>query len=857
VNSKIAFTDILSLLRNKAKKTPLKIAIVGRDFKEISFKDLNEQVAAFATRLLSHSKQKNKLIPLRTAIVLPNGPDMSKTLLASCVTGAAVPLNPAYTEFEFSEYFRQAKVTSLVTLKGFAPACERAANQNGLPIINLEELSDQIFDKNHKKLNLPKPSDTALILLTSGSTGRPKLVPLTHRNVCTSARDVSVSLNLSSNDRCLSMWELFHIGGLVDMLLAPLHSGRSIIATSGFSSMAFFSYSEEFSPTWFQGVPTTFFELVRYADLNSIRKIVPQQRFVRSVAAPLSIEMARHITDLFDAPVITTFGMTEAGPLITSTSLTPSNNPAGSLGKSCGTKIATVDSKWNFLGLGEEGEIIVRGENVFSGYENDPIANENIFHKDWFRTGDIGYLDQQNNLFLTGRVKEQINRGGEKINPREVDEALMAHPIIESAASYSIPHKTLGEDIAAAVVLLPGSIQNENEIRNFLEYRLAKFKIPQSIMFLDMLPTNAVGKIDRKKLAKIDIPKRAPSLEKLSNTEKIIANIWEKELGLKCIDPDIDFIKLGGDSLSAVRMILSIEKEFKIIIPSKYIQNISTVRNIAILVNKCQNEFWRKRNSKLKESDTQIAREMFTYIALGEIPIIDHGSLFKVANQDGTQTPLIWIFNSPEKEMAAMKKEMSLEQPIYGGFSGQGLVKKDTSTFEALIDLYVNEISSRFNSGSLRIGGNCHGGQLAFRIAQRLIEDGRQVQKLILLEFSDPGLYNLNSNMLLLFGRQSKLKAYKPIHWGESDWLGHFNNQPIVGWVNGFHGGLFRSENVELTCLALENFLKDRKINIQTLETREGQSTLRLHHRYILFYIYRKLYRFKAHLSDIFYRKNN
>ena len=254
------------------------------------------------------------------------------------------------------------------------------------------------FDKSYKKLNLPKPNDTALILLTSGSTGRPKLVPLTHRNVCISARDVSVSLDLSSNDRCLSMWELFHIGGLVDMLLAPLHSGGSIIATAGFSSMDFFSYSEEFSPTWFQGVPTTFFELVRYANLNSIRKIAPQQRFVRSVAAPLSIEMAGHITDLFDAPVITTFGMTEAGPLITSTSLTPSNNPAGSVGKSCGTEIATVDSKWNFLGLGEEGEIIVRGENVFSGYENDPIANENIFHKDWFRTGDIGYLDQQYNL---------------------------------------------------------------------------------------------------------------------------------------------------------------------------------------------------------------------------------------------------------------------------------------------------------------------------------------------------------------------------------------------------------------------------------------------------------------------------
>lgn len=856
MNTKIAFPDILSLLRAKATEIPRKAAIVGRDFKEISFLDLYEQVEAFATQLVAHSKQKNKSKSLRTAIVLPNGPDMSKILLATCVSGAGIPLNPAYTEFEFSEYFRQAKVTSVVTIMGFAPACEKAAKQNGLPIINLEELSNRAFGRSHKKLDYPMPSDTALILLTSGSTDRPKLVPLTHRNICTSARDVSVSLDLSPTDRCLSMWELFHIGGLVDMLLAPLHSGGSIIATSGFSSLNFFSYTEEFSPTWFQGVPTTFFELVRYAKLNSIRKIAPQQRFTRSVAAPLSTEMATHVTDLFDAPVITTFGMTEAGPLITSTSLVPSNSPAGSLGKSCGPEMAIIDTEWRFLVPFEEGEIIVRGDNIFSGYENDAITNENIFYKDWFRTGDIGYLDQQYNLFLTGRVKEQINRGGEKINPREVDDALMAHPIIESAASYSIPHVTLGEDIAAAVVLMPGQMQNESEIRKFLENRLAKFKIPQTIIFLDTLPINAVGKIDRKKLSQINVPKVTSSLAKLNDKEKIIAKIWATVIGSNSIDPDVDFTRLGGDSLSAVRMFLSIEKEFQIIIPSKYIQNVSTVRDVAVLVHKCQNEFSQKKTSKMEGNSNQVAREMLTYIALGGIPIIEHGSLFKVANQDGRQTPLIWIFNSPENEMAAMTKQMSSEQPIYGGFSGQGLVKKDTETFEQLIELYVNEISSRFVSGSLQIGGNCHGGQLAFRIAERLMEDGRQIQKLVLLDFSDPGLCNLSTKMLLLFGRQSKLRAYKHINWGENGWSENFKNQPIVGWVNGLHGGFFRSENIELICDALESFCEGRKVDIQTLQTKEGQSTLRLHRRHMLFYIYRKLYKLKAQLRDIIYRMN-
>jgi len=258
----------------------------------------------------------------------------------------------------------------------------------------------------------------------------------------------------------------------------------------------------------------------------------------------------------------------------------------------------------------------------------------------------------------------------------------------------------------------------------------------------------------------------------------------------------------------------------------------------------------------MEENSNQVAREMLTYIALGGIPIIEHGSLFKVANQDGRQTPLIWIFNSPENEMAAMTKQMSSEQPIYGGFSGQGLVKKDTETFEQLIDLYVNEISSRFVSGSLQIGGNCHGGQLAFRIAERLMEDGRQIQKLALLDFSDPGLCNLSTKMLLLFGRQSKLRAYKHINWGENGWSENFKNQPIVGWVNGLHGGFFRSENIELICDALESFCEGRKVDIQTLQTKEGQSTLRLHRRHMLFYIYRKLYKLKAQLRDIIYRMN-
>jgi acyl carrier protein len=846
--------DILSLLRRQAAVNPDRAAIVGRLSKQIKFADLATKVELMASNLLACAEPSDTSQRLRTAIVLPNGPDMSLTLLAASISGAAVPLNPAYTEAEFSEYLLQCQASCLVAIRGFAPACERAAERHNLPIVSFEDIAAHSSGLTSKSMAVPAPSDIALILLTSGSTGRPKLVPLTQQNVCTSARDVSQSLGLGPSDRCLSMWELFHIGGLVDMLLAPLHSGGSIIATAGFSATEFFSYSEEFSPTWFQGVPTAFSELVRYAEINSILRVLPRYRFTRSVAAPLQKELAERVADLFGAPVVTTFGMTEAGPLITSTRLPPNESPPSSLGQPCGPEVAVVGDDWIHLAPGVDGEIVIRGPNVFSGYENEPQTNASAFHKGWFRTGDIGHLDKHGNLFLTGRAKEQINRGGEKINPREIDDVLVTHPDIVAAASFPLAHPTLGEDVAAAVVPKPGQVLSERAIREFLGQKLATFKIPRRIISVSALPTNSVGKVDRLELSRMGVRDTTVALVG-SETEKKIASIWADEIGLKTVDPAADFVRLGGDSLAAVRMFMSVEKEFQIKLPSADIRTVSTVRDVAELVLNCQEQQEHEPSRGPLEPDIMTGREMRTYMALGGVPTADPGSLFKVTHPDGHQAPLIWIFNDPEREMAAMAANMSDQRPIYGGFSGQGLVDNNSETFELLVDLYADEITMRFKSDELNIGGNCHGGQLAFRVAQRLMERGQNIRKLMLLEFSDTKLRTLDTSMMLVFGRQSKLCAYEPIGWGQNGWAGGFKRPPSVGWVDGFHGGLFRSETAHPICRAIESFCQDRLPGIWTLETKKGRNTMRLHRHKVIFLVYRRLYKLKAQLYDMFEKR--
>lgn len=575
---------ILGLLAAQAARSGNATAIQAPEGLQISYAELLERVSALAASLRAAG-----LAPTdRVAIVLPNGLDMAMALLGVSCACVAVPLNPAYKEAEYEAYFSETKSGHLLVLEHKAPAARAAAQKLGLHIIELAaggRLANKAGcpETDLTKVAAPSPDSVAMILLTSGSTGRPKRVPLTHRNLCTSAAHVRESLVLGPGDRCLSMWEQHHIGGLVDLLLAPLSSGGSVICAGSFDAGRFHELLGKLSPTWFQGVPTTLRELMVYgkARFNPLPR--HSLRFMRSVAAALPPSLMEEIEQYFGVPVIQTFGMTEASPLITTNLLPPGLRKPGSAGKTCGPEVAIMDERGNPLGTGAYGEVAVRGENIFSGYEDNAEANAAVFRNGWFYTGDTGYLDEDGYLFLRGRVKEMINRGGEKISPYEVEDAISRHPGVSQAAVFSIPHPTLGEDVGAAIVPRAGNTPSEASIREFAAERLSAFKVPRTIMFLDALPKCPVGKVRRQELAELAVRSRetggfsAPQ----NALEAFLAKLWAAELDLPQVGIDDDFSALGGDSLSSIRLLAAIDKLLGLNFPDDELEHFTTVRKMA------------------------------------------------------------------------------------------------------------------------------------------------------------------------------------------------------------------------------------------------------------------------------------
>lgn len=514
----------------------------------------------------------------RMAIVMPNGPDMSAALLAVMSACVAVPFNPAYTAAELEAYFEQAKIASLLVSDAGGDVARAVATRRGIEVLTFADIQ-----RSDGAAEVAQPDDTAIILLTSGTTGRSKLVPLTHRNLTVGARNVAESLRLSPDDRVLSMWEQYHVGGVVDLLLAPLVAGSSIVSAGGFDANLALQLIDETRPTWFQGVPTTVRALYHRARELRGDWRGSSLRLLRSVAAALPPEWMHDLEDCFGVPVIQTFGMTEAAPLITSTGLPPAVRKPKSTGKPCGTEVAIIDGKGLRQPTGATGEVAVRGPNVFNGYLDDEAANEAAFREGWFLTGDLGFIDSDGDLFLAGRTKDLINRGGEKISPLEVEEALLAHPAIEQAAVFAVDHVTLGEDIGAAIVLRHGKVATIPDIEAFAAERLAHFKVPHRYLVRSDLPKSSVGKVLRSEVAAIyaEHVKHSSRAEPANDLERALVDIWAEELDVASVGANDLFVELGGDSLSSIRILLAAEALLGIEIGQDAVRHFSTVRNMA------------------------------------------------------------------------------------------------------------------------------------------------------------------------------------------------------------------------------------------------------------------------------------
>lgn len=450
----------------------------------------------------------------RVGIVLPNGPEMATAFVSVASGATSAPLNPAYRADEFEFYLSDLGARALIVDAGSTSPAIEVARKLGVRIVELHarpergagsfELRDTSGDAAATPASggFAQPDDVALVLHTSGTTSRPKIVPLAQRNVCASARNIREFLALSATDRGLNIMPLFHIHGLIAGVLAPLSAGGQVCCTPGFNALKFFGWVEEAHPTWYTAVPTMHQAILARAANNKAVIAANPLRFIRSSSSAMPPQVIREIEEVFGAPLVEAYGMTEAAHQMAANPLPPRVRKPGTVGIAAGPEVAIMDEAGTLLVHGNVGEVVIRGENVTRGYENNPKANAEAFTNGWFRTGDQGVMDAEGYLSITGRLKEIINRGGEKVSPREVDEVLMDHPAVAQVVTFAIPHDKLGEEVGAVVVLREGATLTEKELREFAATRLADFKVPRKVLFMAEIPKGATGKLQRIGLAK-------------------------------------------------------------------------------------------------------------------------------------------------------------------------------------------------------------------------------------------------------------------------------------------------------------------------------------------------------------------
>jgi acyl-CoA synthetase (AMP-forming)/AMP-acid ligase II/acyl carrier protein len=606
------FPTIPAILDAHGGRTPEATSLLPLDGPGLSFEELNEFTRRSANQLRAAGLGRED----RVALVLPNGPEMATAFLTVARVATAAPLNPGLREPEFSYYLKDLEARAVVLPRDDASLCGPAARALGIPVIRLDRDGSSprgvfslaleempVHGDQGGSIREARAEDVALVLHTSGTTAKPKIVPLTHRNLCHSAANVAESLGLGPGDRCLNVMPLFHIHGLVAALLASLHSGASVVGTPGFDAARVLDWIEQSEATWYTAVPTMHQGILRRARERRRERLRGSRlRLIRSSSASLPPSVLNELEEVFGVPVIEAYGMTEAAHQMTSNPVPPAIRKPGSVGMAAGPEVRVADEAGRFVGLGETGEVVIRGPNVTAGYHGLTDQTSHFFGSGWFRTGDQGYLDPDGYLFLTGRLKEIINRGGETIAPREIDEALLELHGVTQAVAFAVPDPQLGEEVAAAVVLEKRSSATEAELQEALQDRLSWARMPKRILIVDEIPKGPTGKLQRIGLAgrlglervfRDSATEVGGAVSAEAGTEEqggpsdvlaCIRGLWADVLNVEIVDPDQAFLEVGGDSVSATTLVLRVEQEFGIRLPLVAFFEASTARKQAELV---------------------------------------------------------------------------------------------------------------------------------------------------------------------------------------------------------------------------------------------------------------------------------
>ena len=557
---------IREIIQEAAAENGDQAALLAVDGQQVSYADLLRQVEATRRQLRGLGIGAAD----RLAIVLPNGLEMALTFIGVAASAAAAPMNPGYRRAEYAFYLGDLRPKAVVVLPGTQRELRELAAELGLPVLEVvrgEETPVTLrgaTGDNAVADSLPGADDVALILHTSGTTSRPKMVPLSQANIAISATNIVQSLRLGAGDRCLNIMPYFHIHGLMAGLMAPMRGGSSVVCTPGFDAARFYEWLHAFMPTYYTAVPTMHQAILERSAAFAAIIDAASLRFIRSSSASLPPSVMAELAATFGCPVIESYGMTEAAHQMASNPLPPGEQKPGTVGIAAGPQVAIMEEEGaRLLARDAAGEIVIRGANVTAGYLENAAANESAFTDGWFRTGDQGIIDEDGYVTITGRLKEIINRGGEKIAPREIDEVLLSHPAVLQATAFAIPDTRLGEEVGAAVILVPGEKASQRDLQQYAAGQLADFKVPRKILFVQEIPKGPTGKLQRVGLAEqfgleagLD-PSRIPLPEKTADAEieEFVRRQWMDILQLPSIPAQKTFLEVGGDSIQATRLV--------------------------------------------------------------------------------------------------------------------------------------------------------------------------------------------------------------------------------------------------------------------------------------------------------------
>jgi acyl-CoA synthetase (AMP-forming)/AMP-acid ligase II/thioesterase domain-containing protein/acyl carrier protein len=704
----LATQTIAESIGEHAARDPQRPAIVGPDFAPFSYGELADRSRHIREQLRHAGIGSSS----RVGIALPRGPEAALLSVAMASCTAIVPLNPTLTPTELGQEFARVELDALV-LPGWSQSpAWTAAQDNSFGVFHASRTSPSLRDvelqtirpipASRRKSGDVSSDSVAVILKTSGTTGAVKLVPVTHRNLLAMASKMRRWFNLSSQDRCGCLLPIHYAQGLKTALLVPLQLGGSVAIPALPDLDHPISWIADLSPTWFSASPTYLQALLDRLRGAGVEKPEHSLRFILSSSTYLPDKVRTELEAMLGIPILEFYGLSEAG-IMAANPAPPAKRKPGTAGLPPPDELAIQDQDGRPLPVGQVGEIVVRGPSVTPGYIDNSDGNHTGLRDGWLATGDLGFIDADGFLTIVGRTKELINRGGEKISPYEIEKALLLHPSVGEAAAFSMPHPRLGENVAAAVVLKPGTNATSSDLGNFLFGRLARFKVPQHVFILSSLPRGSTGKITRSDLpAAVASQVRRPALPEFI-LEFQIAEIWRRLIGRPDIGIDDDFFEAGGDSLQATQMLVEVEALTRQPIPDSALREAHTIRQLAAAVVRA---------------------------------IPSKAELVTCARQ-GSGTPFFYCHGDyATRGFYALKLADLLgeDQSVFLLHPHREISPGTEITIEAMAQTYIPHLLAIHPSGLFRLGGHCNGGLLAWELAHQLAARGREVEFVVLIE---------------------------------------------------------------------------------------------------------------------------